>query len=114
MSQEDLGDIARRLRAVEQDVAAARVPAGAASRDVTEIRVEFRDFKQTAKAGFHAMREDFLDLRQDFADLRGHVDRGFEQVDRGFIEMRGNLDATAAGQQRIVELIESLIDQQSR
>jgi len=54
-------------------------------------------------------------------DLRAHVDsrfeqfdRGFQQVDRGFIEMRGKLDATAAGQQRIVELIESLIDQQNR
>ena len=29
-------------------------------------------------------------------------------------EMRGNLDATAAGQQRIVGLIQSLIDQQNR
>jgi len=42
------------------------------------------------------------------------VDRNFEQVDRGFIEMRGKFDATAAGQQRINELIESLIDQQDR
>ena len=42
------------------------------------------------------------------------LDRGFGQVDRGFAEMRGRLDATAAGQQRIVELIESLIDQNKR
>lgn len=55
VSQDDLGDIARRLRA-----------AGAARRDVTEIRVEFRDFKQAATAGFNAMREDFLDFPARF------------------------------------------------
>ena len=107
MSEDDLGDINRRLRAVEQDAAAARVLAGAADRDVTEIRAEIRDFRNATTASFNA-------LRQDFVDLRAHVDNRFEQVDRGFIEMRGKLDATAAGQQRIVELIESLIDQQNR
>ena len=74
---------------------------------VTEIRAEIRDFRNATTASFNA-------LRQDFVDLRAHVDSRFEQVDRGFIEMRGKLDATAAGQQRIVELIESLIDQQNR
>lgn len=107
MSEDDLADINRRLRAVEQDAAAARVLAGAADRDVTEIRAEIRDFRNATTASFNA-------LRQDFVDLRAHVDSRFEQVDHGFIEMRGKLDATAAGQQRIVELIESLIDQQSR
>jgi gamma-glutamylcysteine synthetase len=107
VSEDDLADINRRLRAVEQDAAAARVLAGAADRDVTEIRAEIRDFRNATTASFNA-------LRQDFVDLRAHVDSRFEQVDRGFIEMRGKLDATAAGQQRIVELIESLIDQQSR
>ena len=58
-------DIRRRLRATEQDSAAARVLAGAADRDVSEIRAEI-------------------------------------------------VDATAAGQQRIAELIESLIDQRDR
>ena len=53
----------------------------------------------------NALREDFVDLRQDFSDLR-------DDVGRGFVEMRGKLDD--AGQQRIAELIESLIDQQDR
>lgn len=121
MSQDDLGDIRRRLRAVEQDAAAARVLAGAADRDVTEIRAEIRDFRQATTSSFNALRADFVglrqdfsDLRQDFSDLRDHVDSRFEQVDRGFTEMRGKFDATAAGQLRIVELIESLIDQQNR
>ena len=107
MSQDDLGDLRRRLRAVEQDAAAARVLAGAADRDVSEIRAEIRDFRHATTGSVNALRADFVDLRQDFSDLR-------DDVGRGFVEMRGKLDATAAGQQRIVELIESLIDQQDR
>lgn len=106
MSQDDLDDIRRRLRAVEHDAAAARVLAGAADRDVSEIRAEIRDFRQATTASFNALRADFIDLREDFGDLR-------DEVGRGFSEMRGKLDASAAGQQRIAELIESLIDQQN-
>lgn len=80
---------------------------GAADRDVAEIRAEIRDFRNATTASFNA-------LRQDFVDLHDHVDRRFEQVDRGVAEMRGKFDATATGQQRMVELIETLIDQNSR
>ncbi|HPZ93454.1 MAG TPA: hypothetical protein PLD01_08105 [Mycobacterium sp.] len=107
MSHDDPGDIARRLRAAEQDAAAARVLAGAADRDVTEIRAEIRDFRNATTASFNAMRADFV-------DLRNHVDRGFEQVDRGFAEIRGKLDATAAGQEHIANLIQRLIDDRDR
>jgi len=114
VGSDDLSDIKRRLRTVEQDAAAAMVLAGAADRDVTEIRAEIRDFRNATTASFNALRQDFVDLRAHVDSRFEQVDRGFQQVDRGFIEMRGKLDATAAGQQRIVELIESLIDQQSR
>lgn len=114
MSQDDLSDIRRRLRAVEQDAAAARVLAGAADRDVAEIRSEIRDFRSATTASFNALRQDFVDLRNHVDRRFEQVDRGFEQVGRGFTEMRGKLDATAAGQQRIVELIESLISQRDR
>lgn len=107
MGQDDQRNIRRRLQAVEQDAAAARVLAGAADRDVTEIRAEIRDFRSATTASFNA-------LRQDFIDLRTHVDQRFGQVDRGFAEMRGKLDAAAAGQQRIVDLIQRLIDGQDR
>jgi chromosome segregation ATPase len=92
--------INRRLRVAEQDAAAARVLAGAADRDVTEIRAEIRDFRNATTASFNALRE-------DFGDLRSHVDRGFA-------EMRGKLDATASGQQHIADLIQRLIDEQNR
>ena len=100
MSQDDLEDLNRRLRAAEQDAAAARVLAGAADRDVSEIRTEIRDFRNATTASFNALREDFGDLRAN--------------VDRGFSEMRGKLDATASGQQAIADLIQRLITDQDR
>lgn len=65
-----------------------------------DIRTEIRDFRNATTASFNA-------LRGDLGDLRTHVDRGFT-------EMRGKRDATASGQQHIVDLIQRLIDDQDR
>lgn len=100
-----VGELADRLQHSEQDAAAARVLAGGADRDVDQIRGEIRDFRQATTSSFNAMRE-------DLADLRKHVDDGFAKVERGFTEMRGKFDATAAGQQQIVSLLNTLIGQQ--
>jgi chromosome segregation ATPase len=91
-------DLAARVRNSEQDAAAARVLAGGADRDVEQIRGEIRDFRQATTSSFNAMREDLTDLRQRMND--------------GFTEMRGKFDATAAGQQQIVDLLNTLIGQQ--
>ena len=107
MTLDDLDDIRRRLRAVEQDAAAARVLAGAADRDVPEIRAEIAGFRRATASSFNALRTDLVGLREDVSGLRN-------DLGRGFAEMRGKLDATAMGQQRIVDLIESVIDQQDR
>lgn len=93
-------ELAGRVRATQQDAAAARVLAGAADRDVTAFHSELRDFRQATVASFDALRADFVDLRT-----------GAEQ---GFTEMRGKFDAAAAGQQQIVGLIETLIADQGR
>src|SRR5262249_27894354 len=97
-------ELAKDVRRARQDAAAARLLAGEADRDVTEIRAEIRDFRRATTASFNVMREDFTDLRNDFTGLRNHVDNGF-------IEIRGRLDAAAAGQQQIVTLLNRLIDQ---
>ena len=102
-------DLTAKVQVTQQDAAAARVLAGAADRDVSEIRGELRDFRNATTANFNAMRQDFAGLRQDFADLREHVDRKFEQVDQGLMEMRGRFDAAAAGQQRIVDLLTTIM-----
>jgi hypothetical protein len=86
-----------RVRRSEQDAAAARVLAGGADRDVTEMTAEIRGFREQNTRVLNAMREDLTDLRS--------------RVDDGFIEMRGRLDAAAAGQQQIVSLLNTLIDQ---
>lgn len=91
-------DLSERVRASAQDSAAARVLAGGADRDVTEIREEIRDFRQASTSSFNAMREDLTDLRQSMST--------------GFTEMRGKFDAAAAGQQQIVDLLNTLITQQ--
>lgn len=124
-------DLSGRVQASEQD-AAARVLAGAADRDVGAPSGELRDFRADTAANFHALRTSttasFNALREDFSDLRNHVDQGFAKVegefaqvdgefakinqefakvDRGFMEIRGRLDASAAGQQQIVDLLQS-------
>lgn len=100
-------DLTGRVRASEQDAAAARVLAGAADRDVSEFRGEIRDFRRATTASFNSLRRDFVDLRQDFVDLRSNVDNGFT-------EMRGKFDVMAAGQQQIVDLLQSIITDQGQ
>jgi DNA phosphorothioation-dependent restriction protein DptG len=98
-------ELAKDVRRARQDAAAARILAGGADRDVTEIRAEIRDFRQATTASFNAMREDFTNLRTVVTDLQ-------TQVNNGFIEMRGKFDATAAGMEQIANLLNTLIDQQ--
>jgi hypothetical protein len=90
-----VSQLTQQIQRSAQDVAAARVLAGGADRDVDLIRGEIRDFRQATTSSFNALRE-------DMTDLRGHVDTGFT-------EMRGKLDTSAAGQQQIVDLLTTLI-----
>lgn len=90
-------ELATQVRTSAQDAAAARVLAGGADRDVSEIRGEIRDFRQATTASFNALREDHADLRQ--------------KVDNGFAEMRGKFDAAAAGQEQLVHLLNTIIAQ---
>jgi chromosome segregation ATPase len=96
--EEQVRDLSGRVQSSEQDAAAARVLAGAADRDVSEFRGEIRDFRRATTASFNA-------LRQDFVDIRTHVDNGFT-------EMRGKFDVMAAGQDQIVELLQTIITDQ--
>ena len=91
-------ELAERVRSSEQDAAAARVLAGGADRDVAEIRGEIRDFRDQNTRVLNAMRDDLGELR--------------EQMQTGFTEIRGTLDATAAGQQQIAALLTRLIDRE--
>jgi hypothetical protein len=98
-------ELDRRVRASVQDAAAARVLPGAADRDVTGFHGELRDFRQAAVASLNA-------LSADMTDLRTEMNERFAQVDNGFVEVRGKLDAAAAGQQQIVDILQRLIADQ--
>lgn len=105
-----------RMRRGEQDAAAARILAGGADRDVAdlggevrEFRAEFRDFKSE----MYEFKSEMYDFRTQnnrvINAFREDVNERFAQVDRNFAEMRGRFDATAAGQQQIVRMLDMLI-----
>ncbi|ORW09520.1 hypothetical protein [Mycolicibacter longobardus] len=107
-------DLTGQVRATKQDAAAARVLAGAADRDVTEIRDELRDFRRATTMSLNALRQDMNDGFRRVDENFRRVDEKFALVDGGFAEMRAKFDMTAAGQQRIVDLIQTVIDAQGR
>ena len=49
------------------------------------------------------MNQRFAKVDREF----GKINQEFAKVDRGFTEIGGKLDATAAGQQQIVDLLQS-------
>lgn len=100
-------DLTGEVRATSQDAAAARVLAGNARRGVTEIRDELRDFRRATDISLKA-------LRRDMNDGFRRVDERFARLDSRFAEIRAQFDMTAAGQQRIIELIQTVIDTQGR
>ena len=95
-----------RVRHSQQDAAAARVLAGGEDRDVTEMRQDIREFRDQNNRVLNAMRE-------DLADLRSHVNNLSSRVDNGFAEMRGKLDAAAAGQEQIARSLSALIERET-
>ena len=90
-----VAELSQEAQAARQDAAAARHPAAASDRDVAQIRDELQAFRRATTSSFNATRD-------DLADLRGE-ERG------GFAEMRGRLDQAAAGQDQIVQLLNTLI-----
>jgi hypothetical protein len=77
----------------------------------TEMAAEIRGFREQNTRVLNAMREDLTDLRSRVDDGFARMQNGFTEMQNGFIGMRGRLDAAAAGQQQIVGLLNTLIDQ---
>jgi hypothetical protein len=97
--------LADRVRHSEQDAAAARVLAGGADRDVTDLGVKV----DANRKAINALGEQ---TASRFDRLEEKIDNRFTKIDNGFAEMRGKFDATAAGQQQIANLLNTLIAQQ--
>lgn len=93
-----VAELSREAPAARRDAAAARHLAAANDRDGAEIRDELHAFRQATTNSFNATLD-------DLADLRGEARLGFS-------EMEGRLDQAAAGQERIVRLLNTLIGNQ--
>src|SRR5262249_20055327 len=78
------------------DAAAARILAGCADRDTTEIRAEIPDFRRATTASFHAMRADFTDLRTEMNNRVDAVDTRFDTVDAKFDAVDTRFDTVDA------------------
>ena len=92
----------RHARGAQTDSASGRLPLVSQpphlEARVAEMRGDIREFREQNTRVLNAMRQDLTDLRS--------------RVDDGFAEMRGKLDAAAAGQQQIAGMLSTLIAQQ--
>jgi hypothetical protein len=122
----ELSDLEARLAALEArvevvaaDAAAARHLAAARDRDLADLGVKVDANRsvtnalgeQTA-ARFTRLEERIDSVRSEMRSGFAEVHNRFAEVDNGFAEMRGKLDQAAAGQQQIVELLNTLIDRE--
>ena len=131
-------DVERRLAALEArmdvaaaDATAARHLAAARDRDLADLGVKvdanrtvinamgqqlsgrIDELSERMDARFEQVDARFQAMDVRFAQVDANfeqVDANFEQVDANFLTVRGQLDAAAAGQQRIVELLTTLND----
>ena len=94
-----------RVEEVAADAAAARHLAAARDRDIADLTIKVDAHRAAINAlGVQtAARFDRLERRMDGFDLR--MDGLETAVAAGFAEMRAKFDQTAAGMQRIVELL---------
>lgn len=107
-----------RVEEVAADAAAARHLAAARGRDLADFAIKVDADRsaihglgvQTA-ARFDRVESDISDLRERVETGFAQVDSQFEQVQDGFTQVRARLDEFAAGQQLIVGLLNTLIDQ---
>lgn len=120
----EMGEIKHRMGRAEKDAAAARVLAGGADRDVSEMRAEIREFREQNLRLHNATRADIADIRADITDIRGDItdirtalggmhtrmDGMDSRIDQLTLEVRSKFDMLAAGQQQIVKLITRAID----
>ncbi|MBF6349401.1 hypothetical protein IU448_10240 [Nocardia flavorosea] len=110
--EDEVGDLEHRLQRSEKDAAAARILAGGADRDTSELRIELRESREQNMRVHNATRSDIADLRGDIIEIRGNITgiRGEigqlnNRVDTLTLEMRSKFDMLAAGQQQIANLI---------
>jgi uncharacterized protein YceH (UPF0502 family) len=109
-----------RVEGVAADAIAARHLAASHDRDLADFGVKVDANRKAINAlgvqsagRFDQLEQRFDHLEQRFDHLEQRFDHLEGEVRTGFTEMRGKFDQTAAGHQRIVELLDNLITGQS-
>lgn len=111
--ESEVGELKHRLQRSEKDAAAARVLAGGADRDTSELRIELREFREQNMRLHNSTRADIADLRGDSTEIRGELGQLNGRVDTLTLEVRSKFDMLTAGQQQIVNLITLALDGKS-
>jgi hypothetical protein len=127
-----IGRVADDVQIAREDAAAARHLAAARDRDLADLTVKVDANRSAINALGEQTRERFdaidrrfeaVDRRFDAMDRRfdaleqkvddgfRRIDEEFRKVDNGFIEMRAKFDMTAAGLERIANMIEQRGDE---
>jgi hypothetical protein len=129
-----LGQVSADVQVAREDATAARHLAAARDRDIADLAVKvdanrsaINALGEQTRARFDAVdrRFDAVDRRFDAVDHRidaferkvddgfrrmedgfSRIDEEFRKVDNGFLEMRAKFDMTAAGLERIANMIE--------
>jgi chromosome segregation ATPase len=121
-----LSALEARVEEVAADAVAARHLAAAGDRDLGDLTTKVEALRSALNAlavqcreRFDAidrrsarLEERFARLEERVGGLEERVDSLEQTVDAGFAEMRGKFDQLAGGQQRIVDLLTSLIGAQ--
>ncbi len=100
-----------RVEEVAADAAAARHLATARDRDIADLAIKVDANRSAINALGVQTAARFDRVESDIGDLRERVETGFAQVQDGFLQVRARLDEFAAGQQHVVALLNTLIDQ---
>jgi hypothetical protein len=111
------------MEVVAADAATARHLAAARDRDLADLGVKvdanrsvINALGEQTAARFTRVERQIdsvrTEFRQQIDDVRTEMRSGFAEVHSGFAEMRGRLDQAAAGQEQVVALLNTLIDQE--
>jgi len=123
--ERDVGALSGQLRDFRADTAVNfEALRASTTASFNALREDFVDLRSHMDQGFAKVDQEFAKVDQEFAKVDqefakinqefakvdrefAKINREFAKVDRGFTEMRGKLDAAAAGQQQIVDLLQS-------
>ena len=101
-----------RREVVAADAAAARHLAAARDHDLADLGLKVDANRSVINALGEQTAARFTRVEQQIDDVRTEMRSGFAEVHSGFAEVRGRLDQAAAGQEQIVVLLNTLIDQE--